>query len=528
MSPLLRLLLRRHRVRMLSWLIGIWALVAIGAPSYQRTYPKLADRQVLIDQMSGSAATRVLYGVLRGGRLGELVSWEIGTFAVLLGAVMAVLVAVAITRGEEENGTTELVRATGVGGPAVLRASLVVVVGCCVALGAGCSAILLVERVTSPELTVSGAFAFGAVVSVASIVCGAVAVLAAQVWPEASTARAAGLAFVGAAYALRAWADAGGPGQTRWFSPLGWKDVVAPYSADDSRPILLGLVVSAVLIAVAPALAGRRDHLAGLVRSRQTSTRRPPVRSLAVFDARAMLPRVRTWVIALALTGALFGGLVGSITGVLDDDPHTRDLMRRMTGIDNIVASWFSYAGLMVGVLTAIAAVGWVLGERAAEAKGWTEALLATGVRRRSALATRLLLAAGAVVVVLLAAAIPAALFAQVSYGSDHAAWRATAYVLGQAPAAFAFVGLTGLLLGIGRRIAPAAWAVVALAAALSFFGGLVKVPSGLQRLSLFDHAGDPVGGSYPWTAQITLLVVAIAAGTVGVVLHSRRDLTTD
>ena len=41
-------------------------------------------------------------------------AWEIGAFATILAAIMAVLVAVALTRAAEDDGTLELLRSCGV------------------------------------------------------------------------------------------------------------------------------------------------------------------------------------------------------------------------------------------------------------------------------------------------------------------------------------------------------------------------------------------------------------------------------
>ncbi|MFC2473152.1 MAG: Tat pathway signal protein, partial [Actinomyces sp.] len=59
-STCLRILLRRFRVQVAAWLVPLWLLVGVTAPSYESIYPSLETRTVLIEQMRKSPGTRLL------------------------------------------------------------------------------------------------------------------------------------------------------------------------------------------------------------------------------------------------------------------------------------------------------------------------------------------------------------------------------------------------------------------------------------------------------------------------------------
>ena len=115
-STCLRILLRRFRVQVAAWLVPLWLLVGVTAPSYESIYPSLETRTVLIEQMRESPGTQLLYGyVPMPGRLGQLLQWETGTFLLVCTSLMAILLTCRMLRGDEDEGLIEVLRSTGTG-----------------------------------------------------------------------------------------------------------------------------------------------------------------------------------------------------------------------------------------------------------------------------------------------------------------------------------------------------------------------------------------------------------------------------
>src|SRR5699024_2542430 len=72
-------------------------------------------------------------------------------------------------------------------------------------------------------------------------------------------ARGLGMAYVAVAFAVRAYAGVREIDWLRWLSPLGWRDIVNPYSGDRVWPLVVMLVVTVALMAGAVAVSGARD-----------------------------------------------------------------------------------------------------------------------------------------------------------------------------------------------------------------------------------------------------------------------------
>ena len=164
-STCLRILLRRFRVQVAAWLVPLWLLVGVTAPSYESIYPSLETRTVLIEQMRKSPGTQLLYGyVPMPGRLGQLLQWETGTFLLICTALMAILLTCRVLRADEDEGLVEILRAAGAGRAVPFLVPVALVWAAVGALSAGSGGILTWQAKNIEELTVSGAWALAGTV----------------------------------------------------------------------------------------------------------------------------------------------------------------------------------------------------------------------------------------------------------------------------------------------------------------------------------------------------------------------------
>ena len=169
-GPLVRLTIRRYRLRLACWLVPLIGLVAVTAPSYRSAYPDLASRAPLVDSLRSNEATKVLYGQLPlPGTLGQLAQWEMGTYVILLTAVMALTLAVSMTRVDEDQGRAEVVATAGLGRWTQTATIATVLIATNAALGLGAGLVLALQAAGSTEMSVLGAVSFGLVVAVTGI-----------------------------------------------------------------------------------------------------------------------------------------------------------------------------------------------------------------------------------------------------------------------------------------------------------------------------------------------------------------------
>ncbi|GFJ87320.1 hypothetical protein [Phytohabitans rumicis] len=158
-GTLIRFILRRDRIKLSAWLLGITALMLYFTTIVSEVYQTQEQLQDMGRFMGGS------FGALFGGPgygrdditleraiVGVYAQW----FFVLAGLMNMLLVS-RHTRVDEQNGRTELIRANVVGRHAQLTAVLVVAVGANVVL-----ALLLTGAMTANGLGAGGALLFAA------------------------------------------------------------------------------------------------------------------------------------------------------------------------------------------------------------------------------------------------------------------------------------------------------------------------------------------------------------------------------
>ncbi|HWC24279.1 MAG TPA: hypothetical protein VG502_18440 [Flexivirga sp.] len=519
-----RVMLRTHRRRILAWAIPLLALLTIVAPSYSSTYPRLDQREHLISSMGSNAATRLLYGPLpEPGTIGQLVAWEMGTYLVIATAVLSLLLGVSFGRGTEDSGTAELVQACGYPASSRLRAALAAIATVTVGLGAAVAAVLLAETAVVDELTWQGALGLGAVTACCGLFFGLAGLLAGELADSGGLAKLLGFITLATAFGIRAIANVQGVSSLRWVSPLAWIDAEAPYTDDRWWAVLIFAAVCA-LMALFVWRAGRnREYAAAPLHARASSDDRLLVHSVLALTWRLERGRWLAWTTIVTAVAALFGGMSGSLIDLLTSDESTAKLMRDLTGQDQLDAVFFSFAGVMIGLLVGCYAVLTVLGDATAEADGTLENLLTAGAPRRSPLFAQVAVAvAGSLAMLLVAGGVGSLVtLTQLSGGAG----RCFAYVVGQWPAVLALAGITALVIGIRRRWGPLAWVPVAGSGVLVLMGSVLHAPHWLATTAVFAHVPDYADGAGPSAGVIVLLVCFVAAAAVGSWWRGMRDV---
>lgn len=189
-------------------------------------------------------------------------AFEVATFGLVGIALMSPLMVGRHTRGEEESGRAELVRAgplgryAGVASPVLVVAEMNVAVGAAIALG------LLALGLPAP-----GSLVLEASLAAVGLVFAGVTALAAQAAAATRAANALSGAALAVAFALRAVGDMGS-GSLSWLSPLGWAQSSRPFAGERWWPLVLAAGVAGGCLVIAGALSARRDLGAGLIAPR--------------------------------------------------------------------------------------------------------------------------------------------------------------------------------------------------------------------------------------------------------------------
>lgn len=521
-AHLVRLVLRRDRIRLPVWILGITAVTAASANAIRSLYETPEEIAGYAATVEASAATRLMNG--RPAALDSLdgiTVYESSTVAVLAVALMSVFLVVRHTRAEEETGRAELLRSTVLGRHAATAA----------AFSVAAVASALVGLLDAAVLVANGAAAEGSLLHGASLAClgllgAAVAAVAAQVTPSARGALGIAGGLVGAAYVVRGLGDVSDTALT-WVSPFGWAQGTRPY-ADDRWWLLVPLLVLAALLAgAAVTLAAHRDFGAGLLQARAGRPRaRPSLTTGWGLAFRTQRGLLLGWTAGITATAALFGSTGREVVDMVADNPDLAAVFEA-DGAGSVLDGYFAFVLSFLAVVSAAFAVSSVLRLKGEEDAGRAEAVLATGLSRtRWALGGLAVTLAGSLLILLCAGlglGITHALVAD-----DGSAVRVLlGGALAQAPGILALAGCTVLALGwLPRWSGVVGWGVFAFALLQSYLGELLSLPDVVAGLSPFWHL--PMVPSEAFTAAPAAVVTSVAAvlTVVGVLGLRSRDIT--
>jgi ABC-2 type transport system permease protein len=517
---LLRLNLRRDRVVAPLWILLLSVpLSTVYVGGVNAVYPTAADRTTFAASIMASPAQRALYGNIYNDSLGAVGIWKAGMFHLLI-AVAVILTVIRHTRADEETGRTELVDSTAVGRYAGLTAALLLTAGAAILTG-----LIGFAGLLSLDIPAAGSLAFGIALAGSGLVFTSVAAIAAQLSPSARFARGAAFAVLAAAFTLRAVGDAGSSALS-WMSPLGWSLQVRPYAGDHFWVLLLPVVTTVLLTAVAYRLLARRDVGSGLIAERPgPAAAAPALRGPLSLAWRLDRGALILWSVGLCLYGLLVGSVTNGIGNEIGNSGVARDVIARLGGTAAMEQAFIAVAFAMLGMVAAAFATSLTLRLHQEEAGQRAEPLLAGAVSRTCWLASHLAIA----IVGSAAAILIAGLVTGLTYGiaaGDVGAKLPT--VLGtaavQLPVVWLLAAVTVTLFGLLPRFTPVAWGVLVAFIALYLLGSLSGFPQWVLDLAPFAHT-PRVGPDFTVTPLLWLLVVDAALIALGVMGFRRRDL---
>lgn len=522
---LTRIMLHRYRLLIASWSVLLIALPAVTVSAYQSTYPTLEQRAIAVNLAQHNVAMTLLYGNLPDpGTPALMFIWEIGAFATILTAIMAVLVAIALTRTMEDDGTLELVRSCGLDPAAPLRSALAILTGIAAVLTLGFAVSIGLSTGRVDGVSWAGAAAGGAVVGLTFLLTGVLAVVLAQIAPAAPGARVLGFTAVGVAFAVRAYADTQDVEALGWFSPLAMRATVGPFAENRWWVITVYVGIAAVLAGLAGILSRRREYRAGLLRRRDVRTSTRPVRSGFGLATRLSRRSLGFWTVGVAALAALFSAM-GSGAVEQAGRGDLKGFLGSQLGTTDPFAGYFAYCGTLIAIAVCTFAVLSILRARQEEAGGLTDHVLATGARRWAPLAWQAAVTAVGSFVVLIVSGSLSALVAQLVMDGDDVAVRAFGYAVGQWPAVLAVAGWTTFLVGTRPRWTWLAWVPIVVSGLLALLGELLGVPQRIRDLGLFHHVPDIAASNPQVTGLLVLIAIAGGAAGLGFVGATRRDV---
>ncbi len=515
---LVRFILRRDRVRLPVWIIGITLLVLSTAASIESLYPTQADLDKAAQTANENAALIALNAPAYGlDTLGGQAVFNVGSFGYAVMALMGMFLVGRHTRADEENGRTELLRATVVGRNAPVTAVLVMAAGAFAVLGG-----LITMSMLSQGLPTAGSVLYGAAMGMFGLLFACITAVTVQLTEHNRAALGLAGVLLGGSYVVRAIGDVGN-GSLSWLSPMGWAQAARPYAGERWWTLLLLAAAAVLCVGGAFALQGVRDLGGGLVPPRPG----PPVASAALVRPDGLALRLQraslvAWTLGLGLTGVSYGSVGQDVRDLIGDNNAFEDIIAQGGG--NLTDAFFTTSLLMLALIAGGFAISSTLRLRSEETSGRAEPLLATGLGRTRWVTSYVGVALGGSAALMAAAGLGMGLTYGIAVSDLGQVGRLVGAAVGFVPALWLLVGVTLVLFGLAPRATTAAWGVLVACFVTGLFGELLDLPSWVVDLSPFQHVPKMPADGFALTPILALTGVAAALIVVGVVGFRRRD----
>lgn len=522
---LIRLILRRDRLLLPIWIAVPPLFVILVASAFVSLYPTAASQQAIAAQIVNGPGLVALLGPVSAPTIGGLAAWRSGIFAAVIVAGANALTVIRHTRTDEETGRYELLGSGAVGRRAPLSASLVVTLGADLAIAA-----LVTVGLVAFGLPVAGSVALGLSFAAVGWTFAAIAGVAAQLAESAGVARGIAAAIFVLFYVLRAVGDANeqsGQSWLSWMSPLGWMRLVEPFASERWGVFALFFGAVIVLIAMAYALASRRDVGAGILRPRLGPARASPrLRSPLALAWRLHRRTMLAWAAMFAIYGVMVGYLAKTTADLLAANPQLANLFAHFGGASAYTDALFTLSLTFLGWIAAAYAITATLRLQAEEVERRVDHVLATAVSRLRWATSDLALMVIGSAVVLAAFGLSAGLTYGLSAGNvGYELPRMLVATLAYLPAVWVLGGIAMAFYGIIPRFALLSWGVLGAFIGLEIVGETLQVSQSILDISPFAHVPAVLVSGVSVMPLVSLALVALALIIAGLIGFQRRSI---
>lgn len=528
---LLRLNCRRDRWRIVIWIAVLAALMASVAAKFDGIYGTPHEIEA-IRQTLASPGIVAMFGAFHfTGRVttAEIFANEMLLFMALIQVIMNLTLSIHATRNDEDQGVTELIRAHTVGALAPLAAAM----GELVIINGGLSVLygLGLQLAHMPGATTSGNWLIGLGLGTTGLLFGTVGVLTAQLADHAASATGLAYALFGISYLARMITDVQHP-QSTWWSPLGWIEKLSPYQQPNWTPVGLSLLLTFVVLGCAVFANAHRDLGAGALTTRPgRRTASPLLRGPLSLIWRQQRNIFIGWLLGITLFGVAYGTVFNTIGNILKTNPTMQQVFGRAMVHDanhQILLNFTSLLAIVMASVAVIPGLQLVLKLHTDETHGWLEALYARPLSRSRLLVSYVSSALGLSTVAYIGGL--AGVIVTGNASLDHVQdgistaefWQTIA---AQLPMIWVFLALGVGLVGWVPRIKALSWGYLALGFIAIYMGGLLQLPTWVQRLAPTGWMPRVPVHAVNWTTFSWMVALSVLVLFLGWLGYHRRDL---
>ena len=521
---LLRLNLRRDRWQLFFWVLGITGLSVLVAGAFPRLFPTSQERQLLAETVKNPAMIAMIgpSSSLDNYTLGAMFGHEMTLFMAMTSAVMGIMLTASHTRGDEEEGQLEMLRALAVGRLAPLSAVLVeiLLISLLLALTNGIGIGLL----GVDTMPMSSTLLYGAALGAALLVFAGAAALIAQFVETKRGTVAGALAFLGVSYLFRGFTDLSQP-RLSWLSPLSWVYKTEVFVKDTWLPIFLSLLCAVFLFGACFFLNSIRDlGIAFIPQRRGRDSAGPLLKTSLGLSVRLIKTTLLSWLLVLFVAGASYGSFFGDLENFFESNEMLALLLPKDSGY-SLTEQFMTVLMVILSILSTIPVVSILLRVYGEEKRGRVEQLLSKALTKRK-------LIGGYYVFAFLTA--PAMLLCAVA-GLYVASSRVMTTPISLSvmltssfvylPAMWLVLALALLLVAYRPQWSSLIWGYLAFSFFVNYLGNLLNVPEVIQHLSVFSYIPRIPVETVDWLPLLLLSGSAAVLTVLGFYGYQKRDI---
>lgn len=514
--------LKRNKWKMAFWLIGLIALTLVIPQSFANLYPNQKELVPMFEMFKSPAMEAMLGKAhLSQVNIATMFGYEMQLFTVILVAIMDILFVAKDTRGDEEEGRLEILRALPIGRRSVLMSAVIQQVIVNVLLGVIIAIGLMFTGIA--HFTNEGAWLYGLSLASAGFMFGMLTLLLAQLARTSSQTVGISISLLLVMYLVRAVGDV----SADWLSnivPLGWIPQTAVYSSNHWWPVICLTLLAILLLVFAWILNGHRDAEAGLLPERAGHDHASRLlKSPLGFQLRLQRTGLIAWAIGMFVLGLSYGSVFGDLDSFFKNNPM---LQRMLTGNGHNYAEQFvPILMAIMGMVSTIPVLMALFKIRKEIRIGRTELVLSHALSR-----TRYFMSF--IWIGLLNSVVMVSLAALGMYVGEAASMKhpitfdkimnaGLVYI----PAILVFLGIAVCILGWFEKLSILVYLYLGYSFLVIYLGQLLNVKKWMKEITPFGHVPRLPIADMNWTNLFVMLCIAFVLLGIGLYGFRRRNI---
>jgi ABC-2 type transport system permease protein len=530
-----RLQLRQERFRLLLW-STILVLMSIGViGSYMTVVNDAETLAGMMMTMRMPSMTALCGPVWTEGTLtiGSLYGIEMTLWMGVVIAIMNIFMVVRYTRGDEESGNMEMLKAFPVGRTTPLLVTLKmagmanVLIGVLTAVGIG--TVASVQNIES--MSWLSAFNYGAVFALFGWLFAVVAAIMAQITASARSAITFSGGLLGALYIARAVTDiefmkSGTEPIGTYLNPVGLLLRAKPFVDNQFWPIGAVFGLSLILAIFVFYLNSVRDLGQSFIPDR-AGKKRAATWTTSAFGMSLRLQRAQIigWLLALFLLSIIYGSILNSIEDYIGGNEMFTKMLKPQPG--HSITEMF--IGLIISVMALFAvvpALNITLRPLREELKGRIENVYSRSVGRIKFLMVHIVISYITGAVMLLSCGVGLYIAAATTMADPISLVNILKYTMIYYPALLVVAALGVFATGIGTRNARVgAYCYFGYCYFAIYFGELLDLPEWMKKLTPFAYLPQLMAQDMDWIPVIVISSIAVGLTLIGCITYRRRNL---